>query len=437
MTTHLFAHPNRSRVLASIVMSAVTVSVVCVAFGQAPDVKLPPPFTTPSAVNFSTVIGWPQGKTPRAPAGFHVDLFAGDLQSARWLYVLPNNDVLVAQANTEQIAGVEPAVLEALKKAGSMGPSPNQITLLRDGDGDGRFETREVFLSGLRQPFGMLLLNDYFYVANTDSVVRYRYVKGARRIADKGEKIVDLPAGGYNNHWTRNIVASPKGDKLYITVGSQTNVDEEGLDAKHPHRAAILESNPDGSGLRVFASGLRNPNGMDWAPQTTTLWTAVNERDGLGDDLVPDFITSVRSDGFYGWPYSYFGKHEDPRQKGKRPDLVAKALVPDVPVGAHTASLGLVFYRGQAFPARFRGGAFIGQHGSWNRSTFSGYGVAFVPFANGRPSGPIENFLTGFIASAERKEVFGRPVGVTVLRDGALLVADDAGGRVWRVRYMP
>jgi glucose/arabinose dehydrogenase len=437
MTTDASAYWIRKLFLAASLISAVTAVVVSVAFGQEPDVKLPPPFATPSAVNFPTVVGWPQGTTPRAPSGFTVDLFAGGLQSARWVYVLPNNDVLVAQANTEKIAGVEPAALEALKKAGSMGPSPNQITLLRDSDGDGRFETRDVFLSGLKQPFGMLLLNDYFYVANTDAVMRYRYAKDVRRITDAGEKIVDLPAGGYNNHWTRNIVASPKGDKLYITVGSQTNVDEEGLDAKQPHRAAILESNPDGSGLRVFASGLRNPNGMDWAPGTTTLWTAVNERDGLGDDLVPDFITSVRDGGFYGWPYSYFGKHEDPRQKGKRPDLVAKALVPDLPVGAHTASLGLVFYRHESFPARFRGGAFVGQHGSWNRSTFSGYRVAFIPFAKGRPSGPIEDFLTGFIASAERKHVFGRPVGLAVLRDGALLVADDAGGRIWRVRHEP
>jgi glucose/arabinose dehydrogenase len=431
----VFANLNRKLVPASVVTSVLVVAVFASASGQSPRGKLPPPFATPSAVNFPTLIGWPQGATPRAPSGFRVDLFASDLSSARWIYVLPNNDVLVAQANTEKISGVEPAVLEALKKAGSMGPSPNRITLLRDSDGDGRFETREVFLSGLNQPFGMLLLGDNFYVANTDSVMRYRYAKDARRITETGQKIADLPAGGYNNHWTRNIVASPKGDKLYISVGSQTNVDEEGLDANQPHRAAILESNPDGSGLRIFASGLRNPNGMDWAPGTTTLWTAVNERDGLGDDLVPDYITSVRDGAFYGWPYSYFGQHEDPRQKGKRPDLAAKAVVPDVPVGAHTASLGLAFYRGQSFPERFRGGAFIGQHGSWNRSTFSGYRVAFVPFINGRPSGPVEDFLTGFIASEERRQVFGRPVGVATLRDGTLLVADDASGRVWRVRY--
>jgi glucose/arabinose dehydrogenase len=398
---------------------------------------LPRPFATPSAVNFPKVIGWPKGAVPHAPTGFRVDLLAADLRSPRWLYVLPNNDVLVAQASTETVTKADPKILEAMQKAGSLGPSPNQITLLRDADSDGRFETREVFLTGLTQPFGMLLLKNQLYVANTDSVVRYPYVENAKRIATGWEKIVALPAGGYNNHWTRNIVGSPNGDKLYITVGSQTNVDEDGLDTKQPHRAAILECNLDGTGLRVFASGLRNPNGMDWAPRTSILWTVVNERDLLGDDLVPDFLTSVRDGGFYGWPYAYFGHNEDPRQKGKRPDLVAKALVPDMAIGAHTASLGLLFYNSESFPVRFRGGAFIGQHGSWNRSKFSGYRVAFVPFSSGKPSGPIEDFLTGFIASEERKEVYGRPVGLAVSCDGALLIADDAAGRIWRVRHQP
>jgi glucose/arabinose dehydrogenase len=350
--------------------------------------------------------------------------------------VLPNNDVLVSQARTQQVAGVNPEAAQVLKESGMMGSSPNQISLLRDADGDGRFETREVFMQELNKPFGMALHNDYLYVANTDAVMRYPYNRGVIRITSPGEKIVDLPAGGYNNHWTRTIIFSPKGDKLYITVGSQTNVDEEGLDAKEPRRAAILECNPDGSGLRIFASGLRNPNGMDWAADTGALWTVVNERDELGDDVPPDFLTSVRPGGFYGWPYSYFGSHEDPRRKGQRPDLVRKAIVPDVAIGAHTASLGLVFYRSTAFPAKYRDGAFIGQHGSWNRSRFSGYKVAFVPFRNGRPSGPMEDFLTGFIASEERSEVYGRPVGVALLRDGSLLVADDAGGRIWRVRHV-
>jgi glucose/arabinose dehydrogenase len=395
---------------------------------------LPPPYATPSATKFPKVIGWPAGKTPVAPKGFAVDLMAGDLDGPRWIYVLPNNDVLVSQAKTEQTPKADPAIEQGLREGGSLGKSPNQITLLRDADKDGRFEFRSVLLSNLRQPFGIVFLNDRLYVANTDSVTRYAFKPGDTKISAPGDRIIELPAGGYNNHWTRNIVVSPKGDALYVTVGSQTNVDEEGLDAKQPHRAAILRANIDGSNLKVFASGLRNPNGMDWAVGTETLWAVVNERDMLGDDLVPDFLTSVRDGAFYGWPYSYFGQHEDPRQKGKRPDLVAKAVVPDLAVGAHTASLGLMFYRGEAFPERFRGGAFIGQRGSWNRSMFSGYRVAFVPFAKGRPSGPPEDFLTGFIASESNREVYGRPVGVAMLGDGSLLVADDAGGRIWRVR---
>ncbi len=420
-----------SRSLAAIMACGLIIASV---YGQSHSRELPPPHATPSATKFPKVIGWPGGTTPYAPNGFAVDVLAADIESPRWLYVLPNNDVLVSQARTTHLAKVPPEIQQSLREAGSLGPSPNQITLLRDADGDGRFEMRQVFVSGLNQPFGMALSNNYLYVANTDSVVRFPYKTGDTHLASPGEKIVDLPAGGYNNHWTRNILFSPKGDKLYITVGSQTNVDEEGLDAKEPHRAAILECNPDGSGLRVFASGLRNPNGLDWAPQTGALWAVVNERDELGDDVPPDFLTSVRSGGFYGWPFSYFGQNEDPRQKGKRPDLVAKAIVPDVPLDAHTASLGLVFYRGSSFPERYRGGAFIGQHGSWNRSKFSGYRVGFVSFSNGRPTGPIEEFVTGFIASEERREVYGRPVGLAILRDGSLLIADDAGGRVWRVQ---
>jgi glucose/arabinose dehydrogenase len=385
-------------------------------------------------MKFPKVIGWKPGTMPQAPAGFTVDSIASGLESPRWIYILPNNDILVSQSRTTTLAKVDPKILEAMTKAGGLGPSPNQITLLRDADGDGRFETRHVYLSGLNQPFGMAVRNNYLYAANTDSVMRFPYKEGANNIQAKGEKILDLPAGGYNNHWTRNIVFSPNGEKLYITVGSQTNVDEEGLDAKEPRRAAILEANPDGSGMRIFASGLRNPNGMDFRPGTTTLWTVVNERDGLGDDVPDDFLTSVRDGGFYGWPFSYFGANVDPRHKGKRPDMVARAIVPEAALGAHTASLGLVFYQSKSFPERYRGGAFIGQHGSWNRSKFSGYRVAFVPFSDGKPSGPAEDFLTGFIASDERSEVHGRPVGVTVTRDGSLLVADDAGGHIWRVR---
>jgi glucose/arabinose dehydrogenase len=396
-------------------------------------VRLPQPHATPSAMKFPKVIGWPAKVTPRAPTGFTVDAIATDIESPRWLYVLPNGDLLVAQSKTTKPPKDDPQIIQAMTDAGSLGTSPNQLTLLRDANKDGRFETRQVFLAALKQPFGMALEKGYLYVANTDSVMRFPYKDGATSIDVSGQKIVDLPGGGYNNHWTRNIVFSPAGDKLYITVGSQTNVDEEGLDAMDPHRAAILVCNPDGSDLRVFASGLRNPNGMDWSPGSGALWTVVNERDELGDDVPPDFLTSVRDGGFYGWPYAYFGI-EDPRHKGKKPDLVSKALIPDVAIGAHAASLGLAFYKAASFPMRYRNGAFIAQHGSWNRSKFSGYRVGFVPFNASGSAGPIEDFLTGFIASEERKEVYGRPVGIAVLQGGALAVADDAGNRIWRVR---
>jgi glucose/arabinose dehydrogenase len=394
--------------------------------------QLPAP--SKPGIKFSKVIGWPAGRTPVPPDGFVVAPFAEGLDNPRWLYVLPNGDVLVAESKTERIAGeIPPELMEGLRTSGMLGKSANRITLLRDADRDGKAEVRESFLTGLNQPFGMLLLGRAFFVANTDAVMRFEYEPGALRLSSPGRKILDLPAGGYNNHWTRNIVANPGGTKLYVTVGSQTNVDEEGLDAKDPRRAAILECNPDGSGWRVYASGLRNPNGMDWTPGGNTLWTVVNERDMLGDDLPPDYLTSVQSGAFYGWPYSYFGQNEDPRHKGKRPDLVAKAVAPDYPLGGHTASLGLAFYRGTAFPESYRQGAFIGQRGSWNRSAFSGYKVLFVPFKDGRPAGEAKDFLTGFIANEQTSEVYGRPVGVAVMPDGSLIVADDAGGKVWRV----
>ena len=401
-------------------------------YGTSP--KLPPPKSgEPPSVNFATVAGWQAGEKPQAPAGFEVSRYAAGLENPRWLHVLPNGDVLVAEARTEKVGGeIPPPLLEGLKRAGLLGPSANRISLLRDSDRDGQAETREIFAANLNLPFGMWLLGDWLYVANTDAVVRFPYRTGDRHASGPGEKILDLPAGGYNNHWTRNIVATADGSKIYVSVGSQTNVDEEGLDAKEPRRAAILEANANGSGMRVFATGLRNPNGMDWAPGTTTLWTVVNERDLLGDNLVPDYLTSVRDGAFYGWPYSYYGQHEDPRHKGERPDLVAKAVTPDYALGPHTASLGLRFYRGRAFPEAWRG-AFIGQHGSWNRSSFSGYKVIHVPFRGGRPSGPPKDFLTGFIASPTA--VHGRPVGVAELADGSLLVADDAGNSIWRVRW--
>lgn len=386
--------------------------------GPAEKLVLPPPFATPSVRNRSKVIGWPKGRTPIALPGFEVSLFADDLDNPRWIYVLPNGDMLVAESIRESRNRPEER-------------SANRITLFRDTDKDGKPDLREVFLSGLSKPIGMWLLGDRFYVGNTDGLVRFPYETGATRIEAKGEKILDLPAGG---HFTRNIVADPAGRKLYISVGSISNVDESGEDAKDPRRAAILEVNPDGSGMRVFASGLRNPVGMDWEPTTNVLWTVVNERDHLGDELVPDYLTSVRNGAFYGWPYSYFGQNEDPRKKGQRPDLVAKAVVPDFALGSHVAPLGLVFYRGGSFPSRYHGGAFIGNHGSWNRSNPVGYNVVFVPFRDGKPSGPIEEFLTGFLANPKTNEAYGRPVGVAVWHDGSLLVADDAGKKIWRVK---
>lgn len=374
---------------------------------------LPEPYATKSAVNNTNVTGWKEGKMPVAPKGFKVSKFADGFHSPRWIYESPNGDLFICEVSTHP-------------------SSANQITILRDTDKDGRYDVREVFLSNQNKPFGMLVLGDYFYVANTDALMQYPYKAGQTNISQTGKKILDLPAGGYNNHWTRNIIATPDGKKIMISVGSGSNNGENGMD-KETRRANILEINPDGTGEKIYAAGLRNPVGMDYYPGTTTLWTAVNERDELGDDLVPDYLTSVKRDGFYGWPYAYFGANEDPRMKGQRPDLVKKSIVPDVDLGAHTASLGLTFYDQKAFPKKYQNGAFVGQHGSWNRSELSGYKVIFVPFTDGRPSGRPEDFLTGFIDDAKKSRVHGRPVGVTVLADGSLLIADDSSNTIWQV----
>ncbi|WP_434391618.1 PQQ-dependent sugar dehydrogenase [Melittangium boletus] len=399
-----------------------------------PPPALPAPDTSHDVQNYSEVIGWPDGQTPVAPEGFVVTKYADGFQNPRWLYVLPNGDVLVAESNTEPKSKEDLQKAQASGKAASqrIGASANRITLLRDANGDGTPEVRETFLKDLHQPLGMLLLQDRFYVANTDGVWRYPYDATQLSVRAAGEKILTLPAGGYNNHWTRNLLANADGSKIYVSVGSGSNVAEHGLD-NEIRRADILEINPDGSGERIYASGLRNPVGMDWAPGTSTLWTVVNERDKLGDDLVPDYLTGVKEGGFYGWPFAYYGPNEDPRLAGQRPDLVRKTLVPDVALGSHTASLGLAFYKGQAFPEKYRGGAFIGQHGSWNRSEIVGYKVVFVPFKDGRPSGAPEDFLTGFIADRAAAKVYGRPVGVLALPDGSLLVADDSSNTIWRV----
>jgi len=387
--------------------------------GPIEKLQLPPPFATPSARNTSKVIGWPKGRMPKPAPGFEVSLFAEELDNPRTAYVLPNGDVLVVESTREW-----PDRPDRPDKSG------NRIALFRDTKKDGKPDLREVFLTGLNMPYGMLLVGNWFYVGNTNGVVRYPYRAGETKITAKGEKVLDLPGGG---HFTRNLIADPGGRKIYIAIGSASNVDEENGWEKDQRRAGILEINPDGSGARIFANGLRNPVGMDWEPQTNRLWTVVNERDLLGDDLVPDYLTSVREGSFYGWPYSYFGQNEDPRKKGQRPDLVAKALKPDYALGSHVAALGLAFYRGKTFPQRYHGGAFIGMHGSWNRSKMVGYKVAFVPFQNGKPAGPLEDILTGFIANEDKFEAYGRPVGVTVWTDGSLLVADDSGGKIWRV----
>jgi glucose/arabinose dehydrogenase len=392
-------------------------------------VALPSP--AESNKNFCKVIGWPEGKTPVPLAGFEVKKFASGIKSPRWIYVAPNGDVFVALANTES-KGVKKVVdaIAGKTKSQNTGKSANQILLFKNG----KPENPVTFLDDLNQPFGMLVLNNYFYVANTDGLWRYPYKEGQTNITAKGEKILDLPKGMYNNHWTRNIIANNSGSKIFVTVGSGSNVAEHGME-NEVRRANILEINPDGSSERVYASGLRNPVGMDWSPGTGTLWTAVNERDELGDSLVPDYITGVKEGGFYGWPYSYFGQNIDTRIKKdeQKPELVDRAIVPDVPLGSHTASLGLVFYDHNKFPERYRNGAFIGQHGSWNHSQLVGYKVAFVPFKNGKPSGQPEDFLIGFIADEGKSEVYGRPVGVAVTKEGALLVADDASDTIWIV----
>jgi glucose/arabinose dehydrogenase len=397
--------------------------------------SLPAPYATKSVKNYSKVLGWPEDKTPQAPAGFKVTKFADGLQNPRSIYVTPAGDILVAEANTET-KGIRKVSEKISGKAESQntGESANRITLLRDKDNDGKPELKQVLLFGLNQPFGMLVLGNSLYVANTDGLMQFPYQSGQTQIKSEGKKVVELPAGGYNNHWTRNIIANADQMKIFISVGSGSNIAEHGME-NEVRRANILEVNLDGTGERVVASGLRNPVGMGLAPVTNQLWTVVNERDELGDELVPDYLTSVKDGGFYGWPYAYFGPNEDPRLKGQQPELVKQTLKPDVSMGAHTASLGLAFYTQKSFPQKYHNGAFIGQHGSWNRAELSGYKVVFVPFKNGKPAGEPEDFLTGFIADISKSEVYGRPVGLAVLPDGALLVADDASNVIWKVQY--
>jgi glucose/arabinose dehydrogenase len=401
-----------------------------------PDPSLPPPRSSwLPTVNTAPAEGWAQDEAPIAAAGLEVNSFASGLDHPRWLLVLPNGDVLVAETD----APPKPAdgkglrgwiMKHVMRRAGSGLPSANRISLLRDADHDGIAEVKTAFLAGLDSPFGMALVGDTLYIANADELVRFPYIPGSTSISAAPTRVAELPGGPINHHWTKSLVANRDGTRLYVGVGSNSNVAENGMDAEE-NRAAILEIDPAAGASRVFASGLRNPVGMDWQPDSGELWVAVNERDELGDDLVPDYMTHVQEGGFYGWPYSYWGAHVDSRVTPQRADLVARAIVPDYSLGAHTASLGLVFYDADAFPARYRGGAFIGQHGSWNRREPVGYKVVFVPFAGGRPAGLPEDILTGFLDA--EGDARGRPVGVAVARDGALLVADDVGDRVWRV----
>lgn len=389
-------------------------------------------------VNIAPAKGWPAGQKPITASGMTVNAYAQGLQHPRWLYVLPNGDVLVAETDApkkpDDSKGITGWVMGiVMKRAGSSHPSANRITLLRDKDGDGIAEIKTAFLENLNSPYGMALVGNDLYIANTDAILRFPYKKGETKITAPGIKLADLPAGTINHHWTKNIIASKDGKKLYASVGSNSNIAENGMEHE-TDRAAILEIDRATGKSRLFASGLRNPNGMDWQPQSGKLWTVVNERDALGDNLVPDYMTYVKDGGFYGWPYSYYGQNLEPRITGKdqRPDLVAEAITPDYALGAHTASLGLTFYEDTLFSEHYRNGAFIGQHGSWNRKPHSGYKVIFVPFnEKGEPDGKPEDILTGFLN--KDKDALGRPVGVTIDKKGALLVADDVGNTVWRV----
>ncbi len=402
--------------------------------GPTPSIPQPNKSLIPT-VDIAPAKKWPDGVTPRAAAGLTVKAMASGLDHPRWVYVLPNGDVLVAESNApprpEDGKGIKGFVMKkVMKKAGAGVPSANRITLLRDADGDGVAEVKTEFMRGLNSPFGMALVGQTLYIANADAIVSVPYETGATAIATAPQPVAPLPGGPLNHHWTKNIIASKDGSKLYATVGSNSNVAENGMD-KEVNRAAILEVDLATKQTRLFASGLRNPNGMGWEPKTGALWTVVNERDELGSDLVPDYLTSVKDGGFYGWPYSYFGKHVDERVKPPRPDLVAKAIVPDYALGNHVAPLGMVFYEGSLLPATYSGGVFVGQHGSWNRTPLNGYNVVFVPFANGMPSGKPQEVLGGFVN--EEGDAYGRPVGVAVDKAGALLVADDVGNVVWRV----
>ncbi len=428
---------NISVLSALVLLSAcgeITKQPISLGVGSNPLLPAPNKTLIPT-IHIAPAIGWPNVATPIAAAGTRVTAFASGLKHPRWLYVLPNGDVLVAETNAppkpDDSNGIQGWVMGlVMKRAGAAVPSANRITLLRDVNGDGVADIRLPFLEGLQSPFGMALVGDKFYVANSDAVMRYNYTDGEKQITEPSEKVIDLPAGRINHHWTKNIIANSDGTKLYVTVGSNSNVAERGMTAE-VERAAIWEVDVATGVHRIFASGLRNPNGMAWDMKSNTLFTVVNERDEIGGDLVPDYLTSVQDGAFYGWPYSYYGQHIDERVKPQNPELVAKAIQPDYALGAHTASLGLASSIGTSLPTQFANGMFIGQHGSWNRRPVSGYKVIFVPFANGMPNGMPVDVLDGFLDAKGQAQ--GRPVGVAIDKRGALLVADDVGNVVWRV----
>lgn len=396
------------------------------------DINLKEPFNTPPQNKFAKILGWEGDNKPNAPSGYKVVAFARDLNSPRNIYIADNGDIFVSQARTEKKE--EDAEKEDSRNL-FRAKSPNEILRFSDEDGDGVAEKKEVFLSGLSQPYGMLILGNYFYVANTDALVRFPYDPSTGKVTNTAEHILSLPAGGYNNHWTRNLTTNQDKSKIYVSIGSASNVGEFGMD-KEVRRAVIVEINPDGSGERIYGAGLRNPVGMDWEPSSGELWTAVNERDELGDEIVPDYITSVEPEGWYGWPYTYWGKHVDPRWEAQHPEslgtapdsLTQRSITPDYALGSHTASLGLAFSKSSSFPQ----GAYIGQHGSWNRSHLVGYKVVYVPFEDGKPSGKPQDFLTGFVADEGNAEVYGRPVAV-MFTPRYMLVTDDAANMIWAV----
>ncbi|MBO9515552.1 MAG: sorbosone dehydrogenase family protein [Variovorax sp.] len=408
--------------------------------GVGPAPELPPPVETLlPTVHIAPAVGWSDSAGPVAPPGFVVTALARGLDHPRMVYALPNGDVLVVESNAPRrreperpgwVAKVRAAATDFVqKRAGAGVPSADRITLLRDTDGDGVADVRKVFIDRLMSPFGVVLVGRELFIANADALVKVPYAEGETAIAAAPSKVTDLPAG-INHHWTKDVVANREGTRLFVTVGSNSNAGENGL-AVEEGRAAIWEVDPKTGAKRLFASGLRNPVAVDWEPRSRALWAVVNERDELGSDLVPDYLTSVKDGGFYGWPWSYFGNHVDRRVRPPRPDLAAKAIVPDYALGTHRAPLGIAFSDARGMPPEFASGAFIGEHGSWNRKPLAGYKVVFVPFADGRPSGPPVDFLTGFLTEDGKAQ--GRPVGVALDKSGALLVADDVGNTVWRV----